>query len=274
MLPDPIQLGCPIRVVTPLNHPYGIAFNSCGEMIISENGGHQISLFDVRGKKIRTFGSHGDSPEQMVYPAGIAIDDADNIYVSSWHKLQKFTSSGELIKCVGQQGSKEGEFNDPRGITLHDNQVYVSDRNNHCIQVFYLDLEFVRSIGSRGNKRGKFNAPVDIKFDTTGNMYVADYTNKRVQVMNTSGSCIREFGQEAKEKLRGPSALYIANQYVYVSDHIGDCILVYKISGQFVTSFGRRGLVEAELIGPHGVTSCADGFIYVCNYWNERVQIF
>ena len=59
---------------------------------------------------LRTFGSRGDSPEQMNYPRGVAIDDADNIYVSSWHKLQKFTSSGELIKCVGQKGSKEGEW--------------------------------------------------------------------------------------------------------------------------------------------------------------------
>ena len=71
---------------------------------------------------------------------GIAIDDADNIFVSSEHKLQKFTSSGELIKCIGQRGSKEWEFIDPRGVTLYDNQVYVCDRDNHHIQVFGLDL--------------------------------------------------------------------------------------------------------------------------------------
>ena len=97
--PDPTQLGRPVRVVTGLYKPYGIAFNSRGEMIISEYSGHKISIFDIRGQKIRTFGSRGDSPEQMKYPRGIAIDDADNIYVSSDDKLQKFTSSGELIKC-------------------------------------------------------------------------------------------------------------------------------------------------------------------------------
>ena len=123
-----------MRVVTGLNEPYGIVFNSRGEMIISERGGHLISIFDIRGKKSRTFGSHGDSPEQMKYPRGIAIDDADNIYVSSEDKLQKFTSSGELIKCVGQRGSKEGEFNVPCGVTLYDTQVYVCDRYNHRIQ--------------------------------------------------------------------------------------------------------------------------------------------
>ena len=46
-----------------------------------------------------------------------------HIYLSSDHKLQKFTSSGELIKCIGQKGRKEGEFVDPRGVTLYDNQI-------------------------------------------------------------------------------------------------------------------------------------------------------
>ena len=270
--PDPTQLGRPVRVVTDLNGPYGIAFNKCGEMIVSEYWGHRVSIFDIRGQKIRTFGSHdGYSPDQMKFPAGIAIDDTDNIYVSSYHKLQKFTSSGELIKCVGQGGRKEGEFDEPRGVTLYDNQIYVCDRNNHRIQVFDLDLNFVRSIGSRGNGRGEFNKPFDVKFDTARNMYVAEYANKRVQVMDSSGHFIRSFGQG---KLRGPSGLHIADKYVYVSDYSGDCIVVYETSGQFVTSFGRLGQKEGEFYYPRCITSCADGYIHVCDSFNDRVQIF
>ena len=272
--PDPTQLGHPVRVVTGLNTPYGIAFNKCGEMIVSECGDHRVSIFDIRGQKIRTFGSCGDSPDQMVYPAGIAIDDSDNIYVSSCHKLQKFTSSGELIRCVGQRGRKEGEFDDPRGVTLYDNQLYMCDGNNHRIQVFDLDLNFVRSIGSSGNGRGEFNIPHDVKFDTAGNMYVAEYDNERVQVIDSSGHFIRSFGQEGERKLRGPSGLHIADKYVYVSDVSGHCIVVYETSGQFVTSFGRRGQKEGEFRCPRCITSCADGFIHVCDWLNDRVQIF
>ena len=261
-----------MRVVTGLNEPYGIAFNSHREMIISEYNGHRISIFDIRGQKIRIFGSHGDSPEQMKYPRDIAIDDADIMYVSSQHKLQKFTSSGELIKCVGRMGSKEGEFHDPRGVTLYNNQVYVCDRNNHRIQVFDLDLNYIRSIGSRGKGRGQFNLPFDIKFDSAGNMYIADFNNKRVQVMDTSGLFIRAFGQEGK--LRMSSAVHIIDKYVYVCDYGRDCLVVYATSGQFITSFGRPGDEEGEFSGPYCITSCADGFIYVCDCWNKRVQIF
>ena len=188
--PDPKQLGHPVRTVTGLDAPYGIAFNNREEMIVSEWGAHRLSILDTRGQKIRTFGSRGDSPRQMIRPKRIATDDSGNIYVSSDHKLQKFTSTGELIKCVGRKGGKEGEFDDPRGLTLRDNLAYVSDRNNHSVQVFDLHLNFVRSIGSRGSGRGEFDQPLDVKFDTAGNMYVAELDNGRVQVMDSSGRFI------------------------------------------------------------------------------------
>ena len=259
-----------MRIVTGLDLPYGIAFNSHQEMIVSECGGHRLSIFDIRGQKIRTFGSPGDIPDQMIAPAGIATDDTDNIYVSSSHKLQKFTSSG---KCIGRRGSKEGEFDDPRGVTLYDNQVYMCDKYNHRIQVFDLDLNFVRSIGSLGRGEGEFDAPYDVTFDTAGNMYVAEYGNGRVQVMDTSGQFIRSFGL-GQEGERVPSGLYIVDKYVYVSDVSGDCIVVYETSGQFVTSFGRPGHNEGEFQYPFCITSCADGFIHVCDWGNNRVQIF
>ena len=272
--PDPRQLGLPVSTVTGSNEPYGIAINSHQEMIVSKFDGHELSIFDIRGQKIRTFGSRGDNPDQMICTRGIAIDDTDNIYVSSQHKLQKFTSSGELIKCIGKKGRKEGEFDDPRGVTLYDNQVYVCDHDSHRIQVFDLNLNFVRSIGSHGKGRGEFNAPQDVKFDTAGNMYVAEWGNGRVQVLDTSGQFIRAFGQEGDVKLEGPSGLHIVDKYVYVSDFSGDCIVVYETSGQFVTSFGTWGLNEGDFCSPRCITSCTDGFIYICDCINDRVQIF
>ena len=272
--PDPTQLAHPVWVVTGLNSPYGIAFNSRGEMIVSECGSDRIAIFDIRGQMIQTFGSRGDSAKQMKLPTGIAVDDMDNIYVTSEHKLQKFTSSGELIRCVGQKGSTEGEFNDPRGLALHNNHVYTCDRNNHRIQVFDLDLNFIQSLGSRGKGRREFNRPHDVKFDADENMYVAEYDNKRVQVLDRSNHFTRVFGEEGKGKLRGPSALHIVDKYVYVSDYSGHCIVVYETSGQFVTSFGRRGQKEGEFNSPRCITSCADGFIHVCDWGNKRVQIF
>ena len=272
--PDPTQLGHPVRVVTGVIGPYGIAFNSRGKMIVSECGGCQISIFDIRGQRIRKFGSRGNRPEEMEGPKSIAIDDTDSIYVSSNHKLQKFTSSGELIKCVGRRGSKNVEFHIPRGVTLYNHQMYVCDCDNRRIQVFDLDLNFIRSIGSYGKGRGELDFPSDITFDSTRNMYIADRGNGRVQVLDSSGHFIRLFGQEGEGRLSGPSSVLIADQYVYVSDMWQDRIVVYTSSGQFVTSFGVCGQKEGQLLRPSYITSCTDGYIYVSDCDNNRVQIF
>ena len=256
-VPNPTQLAHPVRVVTGLNSPRGIAFNSQREIIVSEYYKHRIVVLDIKGDMVRTFGSEG---EEMIYPAGIAVDDMDNIYVRSRHKLQKFTSSGELIKCVGV-GSEPG------GVTLYNNQMYVCDTHicdtHNLIQVFDLDLNFIQSIGSYGKGRVEFYRPCDVKFDTDGYMYVAEFGNKRVQVLDRSGHFIRVFGEGELY----PVALHIVYNYVYVCNEHRN-IEVYRTSGQFVTSFG-----ESVYATPLSINSCTNGFIYIGDC-RGLIQIF
>ena len=74
--------------------------------------------------------------------------------------------------------------------------------------------------------------------------------------------------------MSAPTALHIADKLVYVSDLSQHRIVVYETSGQFVVSFGRRGQNRGEFYGPCCIISCADGFIHVCDQYNNRVQIF
>ena len=240
-------------------------------MTISEYWEDQISVFNVRGERIRTIRSRDNCPEQMVSPREMAIDDMDNIYVCSQCQLQKFTNSGELTECIRKIGSNEVEF-DPIGITIHSNYVYVCDGNNHCIQVFDMDLTFIKSIGSYGKGEGEFTMPEDIKFDTSGNMYVADFGNYRVQVLDSSGHFIRVFGEEQREP-HHVASLHIIDKYVYASA-TDNYIVVYKTSGEFVTLFGGEGDEEGEFMFPASIASCPNGFVYVCDFSNNRVQIF
>ena len=155
--PDPTQLGAPVRVITGLNHPYRVTINSHGELLVSEWSSHQVSVLDAKGKRTGSFGCVGHEPEHVWHPTGVAIDGDGNVFVASHHKLQKFSPSGQLMKCVGQKGDGEGEFRYPLGITFHSNRVYVCDEDNGRIQVFDTDLNFKQSIGSCGSGTGQFS---------------------------------------------------------------------------------------------------------------------
>ena len=128
--------------------------------------------------------------------------------MTSKNKFQNFSSTGMLIKCIGRTGRKEGEFADPRAMTVHNNELYVCDIYSHRIQVFDLDLNFVRSIGSHGEGHGELDEPQDVRFDTAGNMYVAEWGNGRIQVLDGNCKFKHEFGREGSR----PSGLMIADR--------------------------------------------------------------
>ena len=243
--------------------------NNNGEIVVSEWGSHRVSILTIQGNNCRTFGSYGDGPEQMTYPAGIATAGKDIVYVSSQHKLQKFADK-RLKKCIGKKGRNEGEFDDPRGLAVYNNMLYVSDRKNHRVQVFDLDLNFVKKIGSHGTKEGEFDEPFDVKFSTDGSMYVAEFNNKRVQVLDSNGQCIRMIGQN---HVGLPTGLHVVNGKVYVSDFTDDRVVVYNTTGEYVTTFGFRGRGIEKLRSPYCITS-DENKLFVCDSANNRVHIF
>ena len=254
---DPTQLAHPVRVVTDLrlDHPYGIVFNSRGEMIVRGVGSQHMTIFDITWQRI------GSIPNPFginSYPGGITIDDMDNIYMTNRYGFLKLSRDGKLMKKVERDSLKS--------VTIYDNKAYVCGRSH--IEVYDLNLNLIRYIYPPEYEAfGKLN---DVKFDADGNMYIAETEGERVQVLDKEGHFLRVFGEDLYE----PTALHVVGKYVYVCHLSAHTIVVYKTSGQFVTSFGKWGSNEGEFRFPCFITSCADGLIYVCDSWNGRVQIF
>ena len=234
-------------------------------------------MLDSSGKRISTIGSRGDGPGQFQCPCYIAIDSNNNIYVTSKHKLQKFDRNGKFVKSVssGSKGSKPGEFNRPQGIKVHQNQVYVCDFHNDRIQVFDLELNFITSFGTKGSGQGQYNRPNDVDFDSQGNIYVSEYGNNRVQVLDPHGHYLRQFGDKSGPgKLKGPETIHIAYDCVYVSENGNHCITVFQLSGAFLASFGKYGRGRSEFNQPDGIIFDCNGFLYICDWLNHRIQVF
>ena len=47
-----------------------------------------------------------------------------------------------------------------------------------------------------------------------------------------------------------------------------------RTSGEFVHSFGKEGSGRGELSYPHGIVINQDGFVFVCDENNKRIQVF
>ena len=49
---------------------------------------------------------------------------------------------------------------------------------------------------------------------------------------------------------------------------------VFTSGGQFVTAFGQKGKGDGEFNLPFGISVDECGIVYVCDFKNNRVQLF
>ena len=104
-------------------------------------------------------GTQGSGDGQFEFPNGIAIDSADNVYVSDPNnqRVQKFSNTGAFITKWGSPGSGNGQFGGAQSIGLaidSANNVYVSDSGNSRIQKFTSSGAFLAKWGTFGSADG------------------------------------------------------------------------------------------------------------------------
>ena len=275
------KLGAPMLSIGGVKSPWGVAINQRGEVVVSEWGGHCVSLFSPNGKKLRSFGTRGSGKGLLRHPAGIAIDRDNNILLVDQHnhRIQKFISDGQFLRAVGTCGNGPQHFYYPSGITVNsnNNKVYVADQDNNRVQVLNSKLTFCRTFGRKGSGKGEFDYPLDVACDRYGNVYVVDYGNHRIQVFSAEGKFVQMFGKRGKGRgeLVWPRGVTVdANDLVYVSEQDNNRISVFTCKGQFVTSIGRKGAGKGEFNWPTGMAMNNSGVVYVCDYDNNRIQLF
>ncbi|HEY2412312.1 MAG TPA: hypothetical protein VGI40_08725 [Pirellulaceae bacterium] len=133
------------------SRPQKLVIDKTGLIWVTDACNHRIQVFDSRGgtvKFVKMWGQQGSEAGQLSYPYDIFLDAAalagnagGFVYVCEFgnHRVQKFTRNGESIGSFGHNGRREGELDQPWGIT-RDSQgrMYVLDTYNHRVQRFRL----------------------------------------------------------------------------------------------------------------------------------------
>ena len=104
----------------------------------------------------------------------------------------------------------------------------------------------------------------------TGNIYITDSGNHRVQVFSCNGDYLFMFS----EKMNGPLGVCISQNKVFVTQFFGNCINMYELEGKLIKSVGNEGNGEAQFNYPSGLdVSDRSNNIYVCDSNNHKIRI-
>ena len=122
------------RFITGLKAPRMIAVSDNGQMIISEDMGHCITIATSEGVKVKSFGSYGNGRGQLLSPQCITITSKGTILVADYNdRIQEFTMNGECVSCIGRKGNGPLQFVRPYRIAINKTtgQVYITESDNY-----------------------------------------------------------------------------------------------------------------------------------------------
>ena len=103
-------------------------------------------------------------------------------------------------------------------------------------------------------------------------IYLADYDNKRVQIVSFKGDFIKRFGQD---KLMKPYSIAITSDHIYVTDIGVHALFQFnKNSFQLLNRTGTKGQTDGQFNIPTGLCTDNSGDMFVADCGNNRVCIF
>ena len=175
----------------------GIAVNTEGQLVVTDNSGHCVYVFDKNGDCLRKTGGKGSNTGEFQYPNGISFLNDNEVLIadSGNYRLQRLNiQTGTVVKSYGKKGRKKGEFSWPVDVTVDDEErIVVTERDNNRIQVMSKEGESIFTFGDKG--------PEKLLWPTCcipyKNMFlVTDAGHHCIKAFDQSGTFLYKFGKE------------------------------------------------------------------------------
>jgi sugar lactone lactonase YvrE len=238
---------------------------------------------------LSTWGTRGKAAGQLDAPIGLAINAADEIYVTEFrnNRVQRFSSEGKSLATFAVAPMPGGLAVDRAG------NVYVAPMMSHKISVYSAAGKLIREWGRKGKGDGEFDQPGGIALAPDGTVYVADQVNRRIQRFTPEGKFLLKWGEygtkpgqfDGKEKLPnrtgGPNFVAVDKHgNVYTTEAAPGRVQKFTAAGKVLSWFGSNSTDPGGFGGrprnlPGPIAICLDraARIWVSST-NNRVQLF
>jgi sugar lactone lactonase YvrE len=157
-------------------------------------------------------------------------------------------------------------------------RIYVFNRGEHPMIVFDRDGNFIKSWGE-----GLFSRAHGLHIDADDNLYCTDDGDHTVRKCSVDGKVLLTIGIPKK-----PAAYMSGEPFhrcthtalspkgeIYVSDGYGNaCVHKYSPDGKLLKTWGEPGSDPGQFNIVHNIVTDADGWVYVADRENHRVQVF
>ncbi len=256
--------------------------------LLAQPGRSQI-ISTIAGNGSTGFSGDGGAATacEFQYPACIALDAANNVYVSDHydHRIRKVTATG-LVSTVAGNGTPgyggdgaaatAAQLKDPTDIAVDGaGNLYICDCSNKRIRKvgpagIITTFAGTGTAGYSGDggpaTAAQINGAYGIAIDGSGNVYITDVDSGCVRKINTSGIISRyagngssgysgDGGQATAAQLGLPYGItFDGSGNLYIADDVNNCIRKVATTG-IITTFAGTGI--AGFSGDGGAATAA-----------------
>lgn len=247
------------------------------------------------------FGSSGSGSGQFKSPSAGALDSHGNLWVADKgnNRVEEFTAFGQFIAAFGSEGTGALQFKAPEGIAVNQSNgnVYVTDSANNRVEIISTEGKFIATYGFgvsngepvfqtctaschaglSGSGNGQFNHPVGVAVDASGNVWVVDRGNNRIEKLSSENAYLAKYGSSGTGELqfKEPSYMAISAGNLYVTDSGNARVEELSASGAYVSQFGSSGSEGGQFGKPDGIAANPNtGRLYVGDPTNSRIEEF
>ncbi|HVW09093.1 MAG TPA: peptidyl-alpha-hydroxyglycine alpha-amidating lyase family protein [Bryobacteraceae bacterium] len=226
--------------------------------VFQRGGAAPIEVFDRNGKLLRSWGEG-----MFKTPHFLRVDLAGNVWVTDRGHQQvfEFDSAGKLLMTLGTKdvtgdNNSQDAFNGTGDVAIaKSGEIFVADgegRNTRVVK-FSPEGKFIAWWGGKGTGPGQFNVPHSIAIGDDGRIYVADRSNNRIQIFDTSGKFLDQW-----TNFGTPWGLFVKDGLLYCVDGSDNNVLLIANT--------KDGKIVDRIEGLHNPTAVAvdsTGAIYV-----------
>ena len=192
---------------------------------------------------IAVFGKHDSNysaPRLFSFPNHMAIHTENNdIYICDGgnDRVQVFNKSFEFVSQFGKR------MNVPFGICFGINEIYVTQRGSHCLNVYSTERKFLKYVGRYGKSPLEFDGPrgLDVSSDKA-RIYVADCYYDRIQCLNFDLQFISFI-----DGIHRPVDVKLTPNEIVLLSSGSLCVSLYSYSHQLIREIVPR--VEVNSVG-------------------------
>ena len=250
---------------------HGIAVNAEGKMVVIDNKGQCVYVFDEDGNCLRKIGHQGSSSVQLMYPAGVSFLNDNEILIADQlnNRIQHINiQTGTVVKSFGRHGAGKGQFDKPVDVYMdNEGRIVVTEWSNRRIHVLSKEGKPIFIFGDSGPE--KLNCPRSC-ISHKNIFLVSDTVNNCIKVYDQSGTFLYKFGTQGNQDGQfnlSWSMLVDRSSNLLVCDWNNNRVQQFTLDGRFT------GKTLTHLPDPVGIATAPDGRILVTSVRANKVYI-